>query len=101
MNDENPVTADDDALVVLGGKVIRVKTYGELVTSIINPSHRISPQFAARSDPSLGEESPMPAAKLNQVMTVQQLVDLVAYLQPAYEVLPPPTSPYPNYYPLH
>ena len=29
--------------VVLGGDVSRVKTYGELVTSIINPSHKIAP----------------------------------------------------------
>ena len=28
--------------IVLGGKVGRVKTYAELVTAIINPSHRIA-----------------------------------------------------------
>ena len=30
------------AIVRLGGEVTKVKTYGELVTSIINPSHRIA-----------------------------------------------------------
>jgi len=28
--------------IALGGEVARLKTYGELVTSIINPSHRIA-----------------------------------------------------------
>jgi hypothetical protein len=32
----------------------------------------------------------MSLAYLNDVMTVQQLVDLVAFLQPTYEVVQPP-----------
>ena len=31
--------------VVLGGETRRVKTYGELVTSIINPSHALAPGY--------------------------------------------------------
>ena len=31
----------------------------------------------------------MSYACLNEVMTVQQLVDLVAFLQPTYEIVPP------------
>jgi hypothetical protein len=77
------------ARVPLGGQTTRVKTYGELVTSIINPSHRIAPRD--REDGVLpGGESLMTAAYLNEVMTVQQLVDLVAFLQPTYEVVQPP-----------
>jgi hypothetical protein len=34
----------------------------------------------------------MSYAYLNEVMTVQQLVDLVAFLQPTYQVVPPPVS---------
>lgn len=76
------------AHVTLGGETTRVKTYGELVTSIINPSHRIAPPNRDAVLP--GGQSIMSAAYLNEVMTVQQLVDLVAFLQPTYEVVPPP-----------
>lgn len=34
------------------------------------------------------------AASLNETMTVQQLVDIVTYLQPLYEVRPPEYDPY-------
>ena len=79
--------------VVLGGPTTRVRTYGELVTSVINPSHRI-----ARTN--LGEatdESGTSNMKVyNEVMTVQQLVDLVTYLQIKYEVMVP-RAHYPAY----
>jgi hypothetical protein len=79
------------AHVPLGGPTTRVKTYGELVTSIINPSHRIAPRH--REDGALpGGQSLMSAAYLNDVMTVQQLVDLVAFLQPTYELVEPPPA---------
>jgi hypothetical protein len=78
------------AHVRLGGQTTRVKTYGELVTSIINPSHRIAPLNRDAVLP--GGESIMSAAYLNEVMTVQQLVDLVAFLQSTYEVVPPPVQ---------
>jgi hypothetical protein len=82
------------AHVALGGQTTRVKTYGELVTSIINPSHKIAPLH--RDDGALPDgQSIMSAAYLNDVMTVRQLIDLVAFLQPTYEVVqPPPTTWY-------
>lgn len=84
--------------VPLGGPVTRVQTYGELVTAIINPSHRIVlrvPQVPARS----GEPSPMELARLNEHVTVQQLVDLVAFLQGTYQVVAPNYNPYAYTYP--
>ena len=36
----------------------------------------------------------MALAYLNDVMTVQQLINLVAFLQSSYEVVPPPVEPY-------
>jgi hypothetical protein len=74
--------------VELGGQVGRVRTYGELVTSIINPSHRLAPGY----DPdyvTTGGESIMTLANINAVMTVQQLIDVVAFLQDQYDVTPP------------
>jgi hypothetical protein len=75
--------------VTLGGQTTRVHTYGELVTSIINPSHRIAPPNRAEGATAAGE-SLMSYAYLNDVMTVRQLVDLVAFLQPTYEIVQPP-----------
>ena len=80
---------DGVAHVSLGGKTTRVKTYGELVTSIINPSHKIAPPNREAGAEHRGE-SLMTYAYLNEIMTVQQLVDLVAFLQPTYEVVQPP-----------
>ena len=59
------------------------------MTSIANPSHRLArgypPETVAVEGVSL-----MSLIYLNDVMTVQQLVDVVAFLQPRYEVVPPP-----------
>lgn len=81
------------ATVELGGKVSRVKSYAELVTSIINPTHKIPSDRPGRGDAPAGE-SVMTLAGLNDVMTVKQLVDLVAFLQPQYKVEPPKVDPY-------
>jgi len=78
------------AHVTLGGRATRVKTYGELVTSIINPSHKIAPANRAEGATAEGE-SLMSYAYLNDVLTVQQLIDLVAFLQPTYQIVPPPS----------
>lgn len=93
-----PEESMTDTRVVLGGSVTRVKTYGELVTSIINPSHRLAPGYR-REDVTVDDESVMATAYLNQVMTVQELIDLVAWLQPLYEVRPPSYNPYGYAYP--
>ena len=81
--------------VRLGGQTTRVRTYGELVTSIINPSHRLAPMQAddvAHDDGS----SRMPS--YNDTLTVQQLIDLVAFLQSHYEVVPPAYEYHPYTY---
>ena len=72
----------------LGGEVTRVRSYGDLVTSIINPSHKISSQFKGEI-PGGKKQSPMPT--YNQVMTVQELIDLVTFLEGTYKLKPPPT----------
>lgn len=80
-----------DVHLHLGGEVTKVKTYGELVTAIINPSHRIASNF--RRQMAAGDTlSPMP--NYNEVMTVQELVDLVTFLEKQYNVTPPPTYYY-------
>lgn len=77
--------------VELGGTVSRVKTYADLVTSIINPSHKLSRGLNTMTTTAEGT-SRMPI--YNDVMTVQQLVDLTAFLETTYEVWVPPYNVY-------
>lgn len=90
-------TADSSDLpsIVLGGEVTRVQTYGELVTSIINPSHRIAPGYP-RDALQVDGESKM--KNYNDVLTVSQLADLVTFLQSKYQLRPYDATDYPLYY---
>jgi len=70
----------------LGGEVRRVSTYGELITSIINPDHVISPEYLKQltsTDAEGGESSPMPS--FAEAITVAELIDLVTFLDSRYE----------------
>lgn len=70
--------------VLLGGEVARIKTYGELVTSVIHPSHRLSEQMK-KDWAQESKLSPMP--EFNDLMTVSQMIDIVAFLQARYKRL--------------
>ena len=94
----------DDASIVkqfeqpirLGGSSSVVKTYAQLVTAVINPSHELAPR--ARSLETITNEdgtSKMPI--FNDVMTVTELVNLVAFLQPQYKVKPIQYTTYGQY----
>ena len=87
-------SSEDVKTVALGGKKGYVVTYGDLVTSIINPSHRFA--LGYKSDEiKEGEASKM--RSYNDEMTVTQLADLVTFLQQHYEVeiyVPTPFVPY-------
>ena len=72
--------------IQLGREKTRVKTYGDLITSIINPSHRLARGMDLRHVNSEGE-SRMP--RYNDVMTVQQIVDLTTFLSSKYSVWAP------------
>lgn len=80
--------------VPLGGKTSRIKTYGELVTSVINPSHEISKKLPVAEVSTKGR-SKMP--NYNYVMTVSELIDLIAFLQAQYELEPFVPTVYPPY----
>ena len=75
--------------VLLGGQTARIKTYDDLLTSIANPSHRLARGYPAE-DVAVDGVALMTLIRLNEVMTVQQLVDLAAFLQAQYDVVPPP-----------
>ena len=76
----------DPPYIELGGRVATVKTYGDLVTSVINPSHRLAVGYAKENVSENGESN---MYTYNRHMTVQELIDLVAFLQSHYDVVPP------------
>jgi len=69
--------------VPLGGGVNRAKTYGELVTSVINPNHKISKSHQQDLS-NIDGSSKM--SRYNEVMTVQELVDIVTFLQKEFKI---------------
>lgn len=76
----------DPPYVELGGTTTQVKTYGQLVTAIINPSHQLARGYAEEVVSESGDSN---MYNYNRHMTVQELVDLVMYLQPTYNVVVP------------
>lgn len=80
--------------VMLGGELIFAKTYGDLATSIINPNHVISDRYLdqlPRSERRATTSSPM---YLKEEMKVTELIDLVAFLNSRYSLLPGYTEYY-------
>lgn len=77
---ESPVTLE------LGGSVAYVKTYADLVTSLINPNHVVSDEYLdtlPRNERS-GATTVMP---LQDQMTVAQLIDVVTFLNSRYVLM--------------
>lgn len=74
---------DDGRFVKLGGSVTQLKTYGDLVTSVIHPSYRASgdPSRVMLADGS----SKMPDYGVS--MTVQEMIDIIAFLHPKYDLV--------------
>ena len=58
----------------LGGEVRKVKTYGELVTSVIHPKHVLAKDYleTLKKEEREGAESPM--SSVNSRMTVEQMI---------------------------
>ena len=91
----------DSLNIPLGGEVSTQKTYGGLVTSVINPSHKIAWKYTLKykqNGSTGGELSKM--KNYNEVMTVQELIDLVAFLKSEYKVVAPSENYYPYNYRL-
>jgi len=80
--------------VLLGSKTGRKMPYGQIVTSIVNPSHRLSARYRKDAVSQQGE-SLMPS--YSDFLTVTQLTDLVAFLQNHYVKAERPGYKYPVY----
>ena len=83
-----------DRTIPLGGEQRRVYTYGELVTAIVNPSHKISQARLGTMVQSDGETNMI---NYNDIMTVTQLTDLVTFLEAHYTLKPFERSDYVTY----
>ncbi len=93
---ELPPSEDAEHVTVELGVVDEPRSYADLVTGIINPSHRLAKGYT----PSLVSQdgkSRMPV--YNDVMTVTQLADLVAFLQAHSKLEPVQKTEYRDYYP--
>jgi hypothetical protein len=89
-----PEGIDPIMAVRLGGTTTKIATYGELVTSIINPSHKVSNKY--RVTPMIEDGQSM-MRNYNSIMTVDELIDIVAFVQDQY-VLEPITPTNYRYY---
>ena len=81
--------ADASFHVEIGGEVRRVKHYGDLLTSVVNPDHKVSRVYRVQDESGQEFSSPMP--KFADTMSVTQLIDLVEFLHSTY------TSAVPEY----
>lgn len=79
-------TGESPAHFELGGSLTYVKTYADLVTSLLNPGHEVSERYRATLPEAQrrGARSMMP---FNEKMTVVQLIDLVTFLNSRYQLL--------------
>ena len=73
------IPGQDAPYVELGGKVTKIKTYGELLTAIIYPSHDLADGYA---EEVVSEDGVSNMYDYNQHLTVQALIDIVMFLQP-------------------
>ncbi|TMM43270.1 cytochrome C [Colwellia ponticola] len=89
------VEKNQDILVPLGGDKSQIITYAQLVTSIINPSHKFSKPYSAMSQTAEGESK---MKIFNEVMTITELINLVSFLQSNYTLVPYQPTKY-QYYP--
>jgi len=87
----------DNLNIQLGGEVTSKKSYGDLVTSVINPSHKIAPRYKQNNATETTESGHSKMKNYNEAMTVQELIDLVTFLQSEYNISIPKTYYYPYY----
>jgi sulfur-oxidizing protein SoxX len=93
-DDEWRLTENGGIAVELGGETSKVQTYGDLVTSIINPSHRLAKGYPLDQISQNGNSK---MEYYNQIMTVEELIDLVTFLKSKYKFKSYSETAYPYY----
>lgn len=74
--------------VELGGELYFAKSYGDLVTSIINPDHVISQDYLDQLPRAVRRQTTSSPMYLKEDMLVTELIDIVAFLNSRYSLLP-------------
>jgi hypothetical protein len=87
-HEDDSLIKEFDTPIPLGGTSSMVKTYAQLVTSVINPSHKLAARRKSIEEKITNDDGTSKMRVFNDVMTVQELIDLVAFLQPKYQVKP-------------
>lgn len=93
---QKPVEGEDAITIALGGEVRHLKTYGELVTAVVNPSHKLYQGFADKHKTDDGKSA---MRNFNDMMTVTELFDLISFLETQYHLQPFERSQYRAYHP--
>ena len=83
------IEPEPELVIEIGGEVYRVKNYGELLTSVINPNHEISPESVNKLETAgrTKESTPMPF--YGDAMTITEMINLVAFLRAQYSKIMP------------
>ena len=89
-----PEPPEGSPVRVLLGSGMGAKTYGDLVTSVVNPSHKLSARYRPDEVSASGQSL---MSSYNDAMTVTQLIDIVAFLQTYYTTAVRPGYTYPVY----
>lgn len=76
-------------VIDLGGKVYRVRNYGELLTSVANPDHIISQKYVNLQQQAGRDVDHTPMPDFTDKMTVAELIDLVEFLHAQYSKMEP------------
>jgi hypothetical protein len=76
-------------VIDLGGKVYRVRNYGELLTSVVNPEHIISQKYVNLQKQAGREVDSTPMPDYTGDMSVAELIDLVEFLHAQYSKMEP------------
>lgn len=85
--------------IQLGGEVLRVRSYGDLLTSIVMPDHAISNLHKHQLSPEMFEAKDSPMPDTTTVMTVAQLLNITEFLHAHYEEYTPEYRGYNYVYP--
>ncbi|MEW6982591.1 cytochrome C [Colwelliaceae bacterium 6471] len=83
--EQDDIVKHNNISVKLGGKTATVKTYAELVTSVINPSHKLITRYPIGM---IQEDGKSKMRIYNDEMTVTELINIVEFLQSKYELVP-------------
>jgi len=85
-----PKIEPEPALVMeIGGEVYRVKNEGELLTSVINPTHVVSQEYIAKLEDADRYDGSTPMPYYGDAMTITEMINLVTFLRAQYSKLMP------------